>query len=60
MELRNLHLGSKSYHQCISPNYLPEMAEVFDDIKAKLGTSEEKEAILERILNARIFPSTMA
>ena len=26
--------------------YLPEMAEVFDDIKAKLGTSEEKEAIL--------------
>ena len=27
-------------------NYLPEMAEVFDDIKTKLGTSEEKEAIL--------------
>ena len=26
--------------------YLPEMAEVFDDIKTKLGTSEEKEAIL--------------
>ena len=26
--------------------YLPEMAEVFDDIKAKLGTNEEKEAIL--------------
>ena len=27
-------------------SYLPEMAEVFDDIKTKLGTSEEKEAIL--------------
>lgn len=26
--------------------YLPEMAEVFDDIKTKLGTKEEKEAIL--------------
>jgi len=26
--------------------YLAEMAEVFDDIKSKLGTSEEKEAIL--------------
>jgi mannose-1-phosphate guanylyltransferase len=26
--------------------YLPEMAEVFDDIKTKLGTREEKEAIL--------------
>jgi mannose-1-phosphate guanylyltransferase len=26
--------------------YLPEMAEVFDDIKTKLGTGEEKEAIL--------------
>lgn len=26
--------------------YLPEMAEVFDEIKTKLGTSEEKEAIL--------------
>ena len=26
--------------------YLPEMSEVFDDIKTKLGTSEEKEAIL--------------
>jgi mannose-1-phosphate guanylyltransferase len=26
--------------------YLPEMSEVFDDIKAKLGTPEEKEAIL--------------
>ncbi|HEX6890251.1 MAG TPA: mannose-1-phosphate guanylyltransferase [Chryseolinea sp.] len=30
-----------AFHQ-----YLPEMAEVFDDIKAKLGTGEEKEAIL--------------
>ena len=26
--------------------YLPEMAEVFDEIKTKLGTNEEKEAIL--------------
>ncbi|MEJ7645157.1 MAG: mannose-1-phosphate guanylyltransferase [Chryseolinea sp.] len=30
-----------AFHQ-----YLPEMSEVFDDIKTKLGTSEEKEAIL--------------
>jgi len=30
-----------SFHQ-----YLPEMSEVFDEIKPKLGTSEEKEAIL--------------
>lgn len=32
---------NKSFH-----DYLPEMAEVFDDIKQKLGTSEEKNAIL--------------
>jgi mannose-1-phosphate guanylyltransferase len=31
----------KALHQ-----YLPEMAEVFDEIKTKLGTSEEREAIL--------------
>ncbi len=30
-----------AFHQ-----YLPEMAEVFDEIKSKLGTEEEKEAIL--------------
>jgi len=32
---------NSAFHQ-----YLPEMSEVFDDIKLKLGTNEEKEAIL--------------
>lgn len=32
---------NNAFHQ-----YLPEMSEVFDDIRAKLGTQEEKEAIL--------------
>jgi mannose-1-phosphate guanylyltransferase len=32
---------NNAFHQ-----YLPEMSEVFDDIKGKLGTNEEKEAIL--------------
>ncbi|MBL0743309.1 mannose-1-phosphate guanylyltransferase [Chryseolinea lacunae] len=32
---------TSAFHQ-----YLPEMAEVFDEIKPKLGTAEEKEAIL--------------
>ncbi len=32
---------NNAFHQ-----YLPEMSEVFDDIRAKLGTPEEKEAIL--------------
>ncbi len=32
---------NKAFHQ-----YLPEMSEVFDEIKPKLGTTEEKEAIL--------------
>ena len=31
---------NKAFHQ-----YLPEMSEVFDEIKTKLGTPEEKEAI---------------
>ncbi len=32
---------NSAFHQ-----YLPEMSEVFDDIKGKLGTNEEREAIL--------------
>jgi mannose-1-phosphate guanylyltransferase len=37
--------GVRAIQQAIH-EYLPEMAEVFDEVKAKLGTPEEKEVIL--------------